>query len=59
MSSRKLFNDVRNELAVVLGRAELLALTSQDGTSLEHCNQIKTAALHLRDLIKECERTPA
>lgn len=59
MSSQKLFHTLRNELTVVLGRAELLALTSQDCMSLEHCKKIKTAALKVRELLKEFEKAPA
>jgi hypothetical protein len=56
MSSQMFFHSIHDQLAVVLGTTELLALASQGGTNLEHCKKIKTAALNLHELIKEFQR---
>jgi nitrogen-specific signal transduction histidine kinase len=51
MSSQELFHSLRNELVVVLGRAELLALRAADQSTLEYTRQIKAAALNIRQLL--------
>jgi hypothetical protein len=58
MSSQMFFHSLHDQLAVVLGNAELLTLSCRDSTSLEQCKKIKTAALNLNELIKEFQKVP-
>jgi nitrogen-specific signal transduction histidine kinase len=56
MSSQELFHSLRNELVVVLGRAELLASGAADQATLEQTLQIKAAALNIRELIQRVQQ---
>jgi nitrogen-specific signal transduction histidine kinase len=53
MSSQQFFHSITNQLTVVLGRAELLALRSKDRTAKESSKVIITAAQNICDLVKQ------
>jgi hypothetical protein len=56
LSPLKVVYSIYNELAVVLGRAELLGITAQEETSIEAASVIKSAALNIRSLLRQIER---
>jgi len=51
MSRQESIHALFNQLAVVLGRADLLRIQSKDSTSQEAANLIKLAALRMQSLI--------
>jgi nitrogen-specific signal transduction histidine kinase len=59
MFSQELFHSFRNELMVVLRRAELLAASAADQATLEYTRQIKAAALKIRQLIQPVQQDHA
>jgi hypothetical protein len=56
MFSQELFHSFRNELMVVLCRAELLAASAADQATLEHTRQINAAGLKIRQLIQPVQQ---
>jgi len=51
--SQQLVHSIRNQLSVVIGRAELLAVATPDGQTQEHSKAIKAAALKVHDLLRQ------
>jgi signal transduction histidine kinase len=60
MSSQELIHSISNELAVVLGRAELLSQAPQDPEKERACMEIKRAARNIHRLLRDyTHRSPA
>jgi signal transduction histidine kinase len=53
MSSQELIHSISNELAVVLGRAELLTQGPNDPEIQRACMEIKLAARNIHQLLRE------
>jgi nitrogen-specific signal transduction histidine kinase len=51
MSRQESIHALFNQLAIVLGRADLLRIQSNDSTSQEAANLIRLAALRMQNLI--------
>jgi signal transduction histidine kinase len=53
MLSQELIHSISNELAVVLGRAELLSQAPQDPETERACMEIRSAARNISRLLRE------
>jgi hypothetical protein len=53
MSSKELIHSVNNQLTVVMGQAEMLALEGRSEQDLERCREIKKAASNITRLLKD------
>jgi nitrogen-specific signal transduction histidine kinase len=51
MSYKNLLHSVNNQLAVVMGKAELLGLKVDDGTTRQECREIQAAASKINKLM--------
>jgi hypothetical protein len=59
MFSQELFCSLRNELAAVSGRAELLTFNAAERTTLEYSKQIKVAVLKIPQSLQRPQENPA
>jgi hypothetical protein len=53
MSSEDLIHSINNQLAVVMGKAELLGQVVSNSASKETCLEIKAAAMKINKLMHE------
>jgi nitrogen-specific signal transduction histidine kinase len=59
MSSEDLIHSINNQLAVVMGKADLLGQAVSNSASKETCLEIKAAAMKINKLIHEYNRQVA